>query len=617
MNTYFRLLQYAKPYKWLIPQYFIYTLLFVLFSVINLAVLAPLLNLLFKPPSTDVVETAQGEPNLWSLEQFYAYLNEFIAAQTKEEALYTICLILIISVVLANLFNYLTLMLQAKARINAVTNLRNSVFNRITELDMGYFTDARKGDVMTKVSTDVQNIEATIVNSLTVLFKEPFLIMGYFFILFFISVELTLYTLLLVPISGSAISQIAKRLKRRAQFTQESISRMTNILEETLSGIRVIKAFNAQWYTQKKFTDEAGVYAHQSMKMAIKSNLSAPLAQVLGTSMLCLILLIGGNMVLSDTHQLDPSKFILFLITFGQLIVPAKNIANAFTNIHKGLVSSERVFQLIDTPIQVTDNANAKDLENFNSGISFKNVHFAYEDRKVLDDISFNIAKGSTVAMVGQSGAGKSTIADLLARFYNPAEGTIRVDGQNIKDITISSLRKKMGIVTQESILFNDTIRQNISFGKAGANLEEIIAAAKIANAHDFIMQLEKDYDTVIGERGSKLSGGQKQRMSIARALLKNPEILILDEATSALDSESEKLVQDAILNLTKNRTTLVIAHRLSTIQNADLILVLKEGKIIQSGTHMELIEEVGVYKTLLEIQNLPHSQKEPSSPKL
>tara|TARA_B110000495_G_C23028691_1_gene611922 strand:+ start:694 stop:2451 length:1758 start_codon:yes stop_codon:yes gene_type:complete len=585
--------------------------------VINLAVLAPLLNLLFKPPSTDVVETAQGEPNLWSLEQFYAYLNEFIAAQTKEEALYTICLILIISVVLANLFNYLTLMLQAKARINAVTNLRNSVFNRITELDMGYFTDARKGDVMTKVSTDVQNIEATIVNSLTVLFKEPFLIMGYFFILFFISVELTLYTLLLVPISGSAISQIAKRLKRRAQFTQESISRMTNILEETLSGIRVIKAFNAQWYTQKKFTDEAGVYAHQSMKMAIKSNLSAPLAQVLGTSMLCLILLIGGNMVLSDTHQLDPSKFILFLITFGQLIVPAKNIANAFTNIQKGLVSSERVFQLIDTPIQVTDNANAKDLENFNSGISFKNVHFAYEDRKVLDDISFNIAKGSTVAMVGQSGAGKSTIADLLARFYNPAEGTIRVDGQNIKDITISSLRKKMGIVTQESILFNDTIRQNISFGKAGANLEEIIAAAKIANAHDFIMQLEKDYDTVIGERGSKLSGGQKQRMSIARALLKNPEILILDEATSALDSESEKLVQDAILNLTKNRTTLVIAHRLSTIQNADLILVLKEGKIIQSGTHMELIEEVGVYKTLLEIQNLPHSQKEPSSPKL
>ena len=616
MNTYFRLLQYAKPYKWLIPQYFIYTLLFVLFSVINLAVLAPLLNLLFKPPSTDVVEMAQGEPNLWSLEQFYAYLNEFIAAQTKEEALYTICLILIISVVLANLFNYLTLMLQAKARINAVTNLRNSVFNRITELDMGYFTDARKGDVMTKVSTDVQNIEATIVNSLTVLFKEPFLIMGYFFILFFISVELTLYTLLLVPISGSAISQIAKRLKRRAQFTQESISRMTNILEETLSGIRVIKAFNAQWYTQKKFTDEAGVYAHQSMKMAIKSNLSAPLAQVLGTSMLCLILLIGGNMVLSDTHQLDPSKFILFLITFGQLIVPAKNIANAFTNIQKGLVSSERVFQLIDTPIQVTDNANAKDLENFNSGISFKNVHFAYEDRKVLDDISFNIAKGSTVAMVGQSGAGKSTIADLLARFYNPAEGAIRVDGQNIKDITISSLRKKMGIVTQESILFNDTIRQNISFGKAGANLEEIIAAAKIANAHDFIMQLEKDYDTVIGERGSKLSGGQKQRMSIARALLKNPEILILDEATSALDSESEKLVQDAILNLTKNRTTLVIAHRLSTIQNADLILVLKEGKIIQSGTHMELIEEVGVYKTLLEIQNLPHSQKEPSSPK-
>ena len=616
MNTYFRLLQYAKPYKWLIPQYFVYTLLFVLFSIVNLAVLAPLLNLLFKPASTAATETTSVESNPWSLEQFYTYLNEFIATQTKEDALYTICLILIISVVFANLFNYLTLMLQAKARINAVTNLRNSVFNRITELDMGYFTDARKGDLMTKVSTDVQNIEATIVNSLTVLFKEPFLIMGYFFILFFISAELTFYTLLLVPLSGSAISYIAKRLKRRAQFTQESISRLTNILEETLSGIRIIKAFNAQWYTQKKFTSEAGVYARQSMKMATKSNLSAPLAQVLGTSMLCLILLIGGHMVLSDSHQLDPSKFILFLITFGQLIVPAKNIANAFTNIQKGLVSSERVFQLIDTPIKVIDHANAQDLINYKSHISFEGVDFAYADRKVLNDISFHITKGSTVAMVGQSGGGKSTIADLLARFYDPAKGSIRVDGLDIKDITISSLRKKMGIVTQESILFNDTIRQNISFGKAEADLEEIIAAAKIANAHQFIMQLEKGYDTIIGEQGSKLSGGQKQRMSIARALLKNPEILILDEATSALDSESEKLVQDAILNLTKNRTTLVIAHRLSTIQNADLILVLKEGKIIQSGSHLELIKEAGVYKTLLEIQNLPHSQTASSSPK-
>ena len=616
MNTYFRLLQYAKPYKWLIPQYFVYTLLFVLFSIVNLAVLAPLLNLLFKPASTAAAETTSVDSNPWSLEQFYTYLNEFIATQTKEDALYTICLILIISVVFANLFNYLTLMLQAKARTNAVTNLRNSVFNRITKLDMGYFTEARKGDLMTKVSTDVQNIEATIVNSLTVLFKEPFLIMGYFFILFFISTELTLYTLLLVPVSGSAISYIAKRLKRRAQFTQESISRLTNILEETLSGIRVIKAFNAQWYTQKKFTSEAGVYAHQSMRMAKKANLSAPLAQVLGTSMLCLILLIGGHMVLSDSHQLDPSKFILFLITFGQLIVPAKNIANAFTNIQKGLVSSERVFQLIDTPIKVTDHENAQDLINYKSHISFEGVDFAYADRKVLNDISFHITKGSTVAMVGQSGGGKSTIADLLARFYDPAKGSIRVDGLDIKDITISSLRKKMGIVTQESILFNDTIRQNISFGKAEADLEEIIAAAKIANAHQFIMQLEKGYDTIIGEQGSKLSGGQKQRMSIARALLKNPEILILDEATSALDSESEKLVQDAILNLTKNRTTLVIAHRLSTIQNADLILVLKEGKIIQSGSHLELIKEAGVYKTLLEIQNLPHSQTASSSPK-
>ena len=316
-------------------------------------------------------------------------------------------------------------MLQAKARINAVTNLRNSVFNQITELDMGYFTNARKGDVMTKVNNDVQNIEATIVNSLTVLLKEPFLILGYFFILFFISIELTFYTLLLVPISGSTISYIAKRLKRRAQFTQESISRLSNILEETLSGIRIIKAFNAQWYTQKKFINEADIYAKQSMKMATKSNLSAPLAQVLGTSMLCLILLIGGHMVLSNIDQLDPSKFILFLITFGQLIVPAKNIANAFTNIQKGLVSSERVFKLIDTPVKIIDNVNAQDLINFKSHISFNKIHFAYEDRKVLNDISFDIIKGSTVAIVGQSGGGKSTIANLLARFYDPQKARL------------------------------------------------------------------------------------------------------------------------------------------------------------------------------------------------
>ncbi len=365
----------------------------------------------------------------------------------------------------------------------------------------------------------------------------------------------------------------------------------------------------------KKFVNEADIYAKQSIKMAKKSNLSAPLAQVLGTSMLCLILLIGGNMVLSNTHQLDPSKFILFLITFGQLIVPAKNIANAFTNIQKGLVSSERVFKLIDTPVKVIDNVNAQDLINFKSHISFNKIHFAYEDRKVLNDISFDIVKGSTVAIVGQSGGGKSTIADLLARFYDPTEGSIIIDGKNIKDFTISSLRKKMGIVTQESILFNDTIHQNICFGKEEAHIEEIINAAKIANAHEFVMRLEKGYETIIGERGSKLSGGQKQRISIARALLKNPEILILDEATSALDSESEKLVQDAILNLTKNRTTLVIAHRLSTIQNADLILVLKEGKIIQSGTHLELIRKVGIYKNLLEIQNISHSKTLPNSP--
>jgi ATP-binding cassette, subfamily B, bacterial MsbA len=602
MKAYLRLLQFAKPYGWLIPQYFVYTVLFVMFSVVNLIALAPMLNLLFNEESAPI----EAPTNALSLSNFYYYLNQFLEMQTKAEAIYVICIVLVVSVIFANLFNYLTLILQAKARVMAVTNLRNTVFNRVTELDMGYFTEAKKGDIMTKVSSDVQNIDATIVNSFTVLFKETFLVLGYFMILFSISIELTFYTLLLVPISGAAISYIAKRLKRRAKFTQESLGRMTNILEETLSSMRVIKAFNAQWYTQHKFKEETKIYARQNIKMANKSNLAAPLSQVLGTTMLCMILMIGGNMVLSGNDQLEPSSFILFLVTFGQLIVPSKNIANAYANIQKGMVSGERIFQLIDTPVAVKDAPSASRLETFAKVITFENVSFAYEERMVLRELNFSIDKGKTLALVGHSGGGKSTIADLLARFYDPSKGVIRLDGCDIRELEIFSLRAKMGIVTQESILFNDSIGQNIAFGKPEAQLNEIISAAKMANAHQFIMQLEEGYDTIIGERGSKLSGGQRQRISIARALLKNPEILILDEATSALDSESEQLVQEAIINLTKNRTTLVIAHRLSTIQNADYILVLKDGEIAQSGTHQSLLQQGGIYKKLLEIQNIP-----------
>jgi subfamily B ATP-binding cassette protein MsbA len=472
-------------------------------------------------------------------------------------------------------------------------------------MHIGYYTEERKGNIMSKVMADVQEVENTVVNSLKVVVKEPLMLIGYFVALFFISAKLTGITLIILPVSGFIISYIAISIKKRAIKSQETIGNISNILEETIGGMRIIKAFNAISFSKKRFEKEVDVYAKVNVSMQKRQALSSPTSEFLGVFVVVGVLLIGGSMILGGESELSAGSFITFIAIYSQLLVPAKALSTAFSNVQRGLASAERIFGIIDLEPAIKDKSSAKKLVEFKSELSFKNVSFAYGEEKVLKNININIHKGETIALVGPSGGGKSTMADLIPRFYDPIDGEVQLDGISLKDITVESLRAKMGIVSQESILFNDTVFNNIAFGKPECTLEEVEQAAKVANAHEFISQMEGGYNARIGERGTKLSGGQRQRISIARAILKNPDILILDEATSALDSESEKLVQDALTNLMKNRTSIVIAHRLSTIQEADKIYVMQEGEIIEEGKHDDLLKKGGVYKKLIEIQSV------------
>ncbi|MEP4376799.1 MAG: ABC transporter ATP-binding protein, partial [Algoriphagus sp.] len=447
--------------------------------------------------------------------------------------------------------------------------------------------------------------ENTIVQSLRVVFREPVTIILYFSVLFFMSPRLTIFTILIIPITGAIIGGITRRLKKKAVQSQESLGRIVNILDETLGGMRVIKAFNAERFMRGKFDQETDYYAGVNVNMARKNELASPISQFLGVFVVAGILVYGGGLVLSGTSDLGASDFITYIIIFTQVLNPAKEISRAVSSIQRGIASAERIFTVVDTPPKISSPASPSPLRSFEKSVEFKNVSFAYQEATVLKNINFTLSRGKTIALVGPSGGGKSTLADLLPRFYDPNEGEILLDGQNIKDFDLSELRSLMGIVTQESILFNDSVFNNIAFGIEGATESQVQEAAKIANAHEFITTLEEGYHTSIGERGSKLSGGQRQRLSIARAVLKNPPILILDEATSALDSESELLVQEALTKLMSNRTTLVIAHRLSTIQHADEILVIEQGEVVQRGTHAELNQIEGLYQKLSTIQSV------------
>ncbi|MEK6479125.1 ABC transporter ATP-binding protein [Catalinimonas sp. 4WD22] len=609
MKTYLRILSFARPYGEYIPQYLIFTTLSIIFGLINFAMLIPLLDILFNEGGNYVqAELSRPEFALnfeYVKSVFYFYFSQTIEEFGKVGALAFICGVAVVSVFLTNLFRYVSGVTLAKIRARVIRKLRNRIFDQVSRLHLGYFSNERKGDVMSRITNDVQEVEASVVNTLKVVFRDPAMIIGYFTVLFFMSFKLTIFTLIVMPISGIIISEITKRLKRKATQSQESLGRIVNILDETLSGMRIIKAFNARDWVGEKFGQEVNKYARINVSMARRQELASPLSEFMGIFVVTGILLYGGILVLNDNSELTASQFITYIIFFSQILSPAKSISNAVSSIQRGLASGERIFKTIDTLPQIEDKADAVALESFNKEITFEHVSFAYENELVLKDINLNIQKGKTVAIVGPSGGGKSTIADLIPRFYDPLEGKIYIDGIDLKDAQTDSVRKLMGIVTQESILFNDTIYNNIAFGKPEASEEEVMRAAKIANAHDFIMNAPQQYETIIGERGTKLSGGQRQRLSIARAVLKNPPILILDEATSALDSESEKLVQEALTNLMKNRTSIVIAHRLSTIQHADEIVVVQQGRIIEQGKHNELVEMGGLYYKLTEMQTV------------
>lgn len=615
MKIYFRLLQYAKPLEKFAIPYFLFSILSTIFGLMNFTLLIPLLNILFKQETVDPSTIVRTMPNFslsgeYVQKLFYYQSNMMVETYGKMGALYFVCAIIIISVFLANLFTYLASRVMENLRVHTLLNLRRAVFNKVMSLDMGYFSNQRKGNIMNIINGDVGVIQASITSTLLVFFKDPITLVGYFAVLFFYSTKLTLFTILVIPLSGFIISRIVKKLRESASEAQNSMGTMLSQLDESLSGLRIIKAFNAVISTQDKFHNENIRYTKIIKSMARRQELASPVSEFSGVATVAFIVLYGGSLVLSNSAELSASTFVAYIIIFSQVLRPAKSITNSFGTIQSGLASGERVIELLDTPVAIADKPGAIDIKGIEKEIRFENVTFSYEEKVILDNVSFTIPAGQTVALVGPSGGGKSTISDLIPRFYDPQGGKITIDGIDIRDCKIESLRNLMGIVNQEAILFNDTIANNIAFSKPQSSIAEITHAATVANAHNFILGTEKGYQTSIGDRGVKLSGGQKQRLSIARAVLKNPPLMLLDEATSALDTESEKLVQDALNNLMKNRTSLVIAHRLSTIQDADKIIVIQEGKVVEQGNHQELSTiEGGLYQKLISMQSLQENR--------
>ena len=606
MKIYFKILAFARPLNRFVPKYAVLAVLAVIFGLVNFSLLIPLLNVIFeKVETTKVVVEPSFSMNIdYAKHLFDYYFYKIYSAYGQSGALQFVCAIIIVSVFFANLFKYWSQRVMTNMRTYVVKNIRESLYLKITNLHVGYFHDQRKGDIMSSLSNDVNEIESSVVSSVQVIFREPLMIIGYIILLFTMSVQLTLFTLIVLPISGLVITSISRRLRKDAKQGQLLLGNILSIIEETISGIRIIKAFNAQKYVNKKFDEQNSQYRAILKSMWNKRELASPISEFLGVTVVVLVILYGGQLVLQNKSDLNASEFITYIILYSQILVPAKNISSALTSIQRGIASGERIFAILDTPVKIEEDPNAISIAEFKGKISYENVSFQYAEKKVLDNINLDVEKGKMIALVGASGAGKSTMADLLPRFYDVTEGVITIDGIDIRKIKLSDLNHLMGIVTQESILFNDTVFKNISFGNESATEEQVIEAAKIANAHEFIDKLELGYHTNIGDRGAKLSGGQRQRLSIARAVLKNPPILILDEATSALDTESERLVQEAIQNLMKNRTSVVIAHRLSTIQYADQIIVMQAGKIIERGTHTELLALNGMYRKLSEMQS-------------
>lgn len=606
MKDFKRLLAYAKPYSRFWPGYLILSVLSVIFGVANYALIKPLLDILFNPDQL-TRQLVKPEFNLLSFDYysdiFYYYLTEIMRSGLLR-GLFFVCMILLAASFVSNLARYLSQRILVNMRTYIMQNIRRALFEKIVSLNVGYFNTRKKGDILSSISNDVTEVQNGVANSFHVLFREPLLIIGFLVGLFYMSPKLTIVTLLTLPFSALVIGRISRKLKRGAVVTQELMGKIVSHFEEGISGIRIIKGFNAQKYVEERFEKTNEEHKRSSRNMFSKQELASPLSEFLGIAVATAVLFYGGWLQLRGQLGMDMSTFVVYIGFYWRVLEPAKAMANAYASIQRGMVSGRRLFDILDVENPIKERENSIQLKSFEKEIRFENVNFSYGSEPVLKNINLTIPKGKMIAIVGPSGGGKSTMADLLPRFYDIVDGDISIDGHNIKDYTLGSLIAQMGIVTQEAILFNDSVYNNIAFGMENVRREDVIESAKIANAHEFIVNMENGYDTNIGDRGGKLSGGQRQRVAIARAVLKNPPILILDEATSALDTESERLVQDALTNLMKNRTSIVIAHRLSTIQFADEIVVLQHGEIIERGTHNSLMAKGGLYSHLCQLQN-------------
>ena len=609
MKAFWRVLKrFAAPYRKYLAGSVILNLFSAVFNIFSFALLIPILNILFKMDS-NVYEFIpwDGVPSKEQLmNNFYFYVSEMIEKFGGSTTLLLLGIIFAVMTLLKTSCYFASSAVMVPLRTGIVRDIRVMVYNKLLNLPMGFFSKQKKGDIIARMSGDVTEIEVSIISSLDMLIKNPILIICYFSALIYLSWELTLFTITVVPAMAWGMSAIGKKLKRNSLEAQEKWSDTMAQLDETLGGLRVIKAFIAEENMKERFFNTANEYKKASGRVALRQASAHPVSELLGSIMIMIVLWFGGTLILSDKAPIDASTFIFYMTILYSVLAPLKEFSRASYNIPKGLASMERVDKIMNAENDIKEPEKPAELKEFIGNIEFKGVGFSYEEgKKILHDINLTVPKGKTIALVGQSGSGKSTLVDLLPRYYDVQEGCITLDGTDIRNFKVKDLRSLIGNVNQDAILFNDTIFNNIAFGVEGATMEQVVAAAKIANAHDFIMEKEEGYQTNIGDRGGKLSGGQRQRISIARAILKNPPILILDEATSALDTESEKLVQEALDRLTSTRTTIAIAHRLSTIKNADEICVMHEGRIVERGKHEELLKIDGYYKKLNDMQAL------------
>jgi subfamily B ATP-binding cassette protein MsbA len=597
-------MRYAKPYWVYAVINVIFNIIVILFSLVSFGALIPILQILFKmsKPVTSAPPLAFNQDSI--MQNINFYISDLIAKYSEITVLAYICMILVALYFLKNLFRYFAMYFIAVLRNGVVKDLRNAIYLKALILPLSYFNEQRKGDIIQRITGDVQEVEWSILQMIEIIFRQPVTLLAYLIFLFILSPQLTVFVLIVLPISGFLIGRIGRSLRRTSDKVQTKMGSLVSLIEETISGLRIIKAFNAIEFSYNNFAKTNSEYAKVATRMIRKRDLASPLSEFLGIMVTAIILWYGGRLILSDDHSLDATLFLVYLGVFSQLLPPAKDISQAAAYIQKGASSLERIDHILEAEEVIVEKANPIHISDLEHSIEYRNVAFSYNTEPVLKNINLVIPKGRTVALVGPSGGGKSTMVDLLPRFYDITGGQLLIDGNDVREIAISDVRGLMGIVNQETILFNGSVYDNISFGMKDVTLEKVISAAKVANAHEFIERLDKGYDTNIGDRGLKLSGGQRQRISIARAVLKNPPVLILDEATSALDTESERLVQDALVKLMENRTSVVIAHRLSTIQHADEIIVLNAGQIVQRGNHHELIAVEGIYKKLCEMQS-------------